>query len=132
MPIRTLLVDDEAIARRGLRLRLERANDIEIVGECRDGIEAIESINVQAPDLVFLDVKMPELSRFDVLRAAQPRATPHVVSVTAFDEYALRAFEVHALDYLLKPAQRRAAYLTLIGRAGEVTALLRSDSHPWI
>ena len=69
MPIRTLLVDDEEIARRGLRVRLERANDIEIVGECGNGVEAIERINVLSPELIFLDIQMPELSGFDVLRA---------------------------------------------------------------
>ncbi|MGB6487416.1 MAG: response regulator [Steroidobacteraceae bacterium] len=113
MPIRTLLVDDEEIARRGLRVRLERAKDIEIVGECQNGAEAIASINLLSPDLVFLDVQMPELSGFDVLRAVQPKAMPHVVFVTAFDEYAVRAFEVHALDYLLKPIddERLAAAL---------------------
>ncbi len=103
MPIRTLLVDDEEIARRGLRVRLERAREIEIVGECQNGSEAIESINLLAPDLVFLDVQMPELSGFDVLRSIRPKEMPYVVFVTAFDQYALRAFEVHALDYLLKP-----------------------------
>lgn len=103
MPIRTLLVDDEEIARRGLRVRLEHTTDIEIVGECRNGVEAIESINLLSPDLVFLDVQMPELSGFDVLRSARPKVPPHVVFVTAFDEYAVRAFEVHAVDYLLKP-----------------------------
>jgi two-component system LytT family response regulator len=103
MPIRTLLVDDEEIARRGLRVRLERASDIEIVGECQNGLEAIDAINLLSPDLVFLDVQMPELSGFDVLRSVRPQSTPHVVFVTAFDQYAVRAFEVHALDYLLKP-----------------------------
>ncbi|HEY6516753.1 MAG TPA: LytTR family DNA-binding domain-containing protein [Steroidobacteraceae bacterium] len=103
MPIRTLLVDDEEIARRGLRVRLERASEIEIVGECQNGAEAIESIHLLSPDLLFLDVQMPELSGFDVLRSVRPKAMPHVVFVTAFDQYALRAFEVHALDYLLKP-----------------------------
>lgn len=103
MPIRTLLVDDEEIARRGLRVRLERAKEIEIVGECRNGAEAIESIGLLSPDLVFLDVQMPEISGFDVLRAARPKVMPHVIFVTAFDQYAVRAFEVHALDYLLKP-----------------------------
>jgi two-component system, LytTR family, response regulator len=103
MPIRTLLVDDEEIARRGLRVRLERANDIEIVGECQNGLEAIRAINLLSPDLVFLDVQMPELSGFDVLSSVRPKSSPHVVFVTAFDQYAVRAFEVHALDYLLKP-----------------------------
>lgn len=103
MPIRTLLVDDEEIARRGLRVRLERAKEIEMVGECKNGLEAIETINLLSPDLVFLDVQMPELSGFDVLRSVRPKVMPHVVFVTAFDQYAVRAFEVHALDYLLKP-----------------------------
>lgn len=103
MPIRTLLVDDEEIARRGLRVRLERADGIEIVGECQNGFEAIGAINLLSPDLVFLDVQMPELSGFDVLRSVRPEVTPHVVFVTAFDQYAVRAFEIHALDYLLKP-----------------------------
>ncbi|MHB8812167.1 MAG: LytR/AlgR family response regulator transcription factor [Steroidobacteraceae bacterium] len=113
MPIRTLLVDDEEIARRGLRVRLERAREIEIIGECQNGFEAIETINLLSPDLVFLDVQMPELSGFDVLRSVRPKVTPHVVFVTAFDQYAVRAFEVHALDYLLKPIddERFAAML---------------------
>jgi two-component system, LytTR family, response regulator len=113
VPIRTLLVDDEEIARRGLRVRLERAKDIEIVGECQNGVEAIETINLLSPDLVFLDVQMPELSGFDVLRSVRPKATPHVVFVTAFDQYAVRAFEVHALDYLLKPIDDERLAATL-------------------
>src|SRR5215469_10173999 len=103
VPIRTLLVDDEEIARRGLRVRLERAKEIEIIGECQNGVEAIETIDLLSPDLVFLDVQMPELSGFDVLRSVRPKVMPHVVFVTAFDQYAVRAFEVDALDYLLKP-----------------------------
>lgn len=113
MPIRTLLVDDEEIARRGLRVRLERAKDIDIVGECQNGAEAIESIHLLSPDLVFLDVQMPELSGFDVLRSVGANATPYVVFVTAFDEYAVRAFEVHALDYLLKPIDDERLAATL-------------------
>jgi two-component system, LytTR family, response regulator len=128
MPIRTLLVDDEEIARRGLRVRLERANDIEIVGECRNGLEAIDAINLLSPQLVFLDIQMPELSGFDVLRAARPKSTPHVVFVTAFDQYAVRAFEVHALDYLLKPIddERFAAALR---RAREVLIGTRDEGY---
>jgi two-component system LytT family response regulator len=113
MPIRTLLVDDEEIARRGLRVRLERASEIEIVGECQNGAEAIERIHLLSPDLVFLDVQMPEVSGFDVLRSVRPKAMPHVVFVTAFDQYALRAFEVHALDYLLKPIDDERLAATL-------------------
>jgi two-component system LytT family response regulator len=103
MSMRALLADDEEIARRGLRIRLERATDIEIVGECGNGAEAIKAIQRLAPDLVFLDIQMPELSGIEVVQALPPRLVPHIVFVTAFDQYAVRAFEVHALDYLLKP-----------------------------
>jgi two-component system LytT family response regulator len=127
MPIRTLLVDDEEIARRGLRVRLERAKEIEIIGECQNGGEAIESINLLAPDLVFLDVQMPELSGFDVLRSVTPKVMPYVVFVTAFDQYALRAFEVHALDYLLKPIDDERFAATL-HRACEIVLGTR-DGH---
>lgn len=128
MPIRTLLVDDEEIARRGLRVRLERANDIEIVGECRNGLEAIGAINLLSPELVFLDIQMPELSGFDVLRSARPKSTPHVVFVTAFDEYAVRAFEVHALDYLLKPIDD-GRFAETLRHAREVLLGTRDDGY---
>jgi two-component system, LytTR family, response regulator len=101
--IRTLLVDDEELARRGLRIRLERAGDIAIVGECANGREAITAIARLAPDLVFLDVQMPEVSGFDVIEAVGVELAARIIFVTAFDQYAVRAFEVHALDYLLKP-----------------------------
>jgi two-component system, LytTR family, response regulator len=103
MTIRTLLVDDEELARRGLRIRLERAGDIAIIGECANGQQAITAIGRLAPDLVFLDVQMPEVSGFDVIEAIGADLAPHIVFVTAFDQYAVQAFEVHALDYLLKP-----------------------------
>ena len=103
MSIRTLLVDDEELARRGLRIRLERAGDVEIVGECANGREAIAAIPRLAPELVFLDVQMPEVTGFDVIEAIGAEAAPHIIFVTAHDQYAVRAFEVHALDYLLKP-----------------------------
>jgi two-component system LytT family response regulator len=101
--MRTLLVDDEEIARRGLRIRLERASDIEVVGECSNGLEALAAIQRLAPDVVFLDIQMPELSGMDVAHSLPAQLLPHIVFVTAFDQYAVRAFEVHALDYLLKP-----------------------------
>jgi two-component system LytT family response regulator len=103
MTIRTLLVDDEELARGGLRIRLERAGDIAIVGECANGQQAITAIGRLSPDLVFLDVQMPEVSGFDVIEAIGADLAPHIVFVTAFDQYAVQAFEVHALDYLLKP-----------------------------
>jgi len=117
--IRTLLVDDEELARRGLRVRLERAGDIAIIGECGNGQEAIAAIGRLTPDLVFLDVQMPEVSGFDVIDAIGLDATPHIIFVTAFDQYAVRAFEVHALDYLLKPIDDERLAQTL-RRAREV------------
>jgi two-component system, LytTR family, response regulator len=111
--MRTLLVDDEEIARRGLRIRLERAADIEIVGECSTGAEAVGAIQRLAPDLVFLDIQMPELSGMDVAQSLPRSLIPHIVFVTAFDQYAVRAFEVHALDYLLKPINDERLAATL-------------------
>ena len=103
MSIRALVVDDEELARRGLRARLDRAGDITMVGECANGRQAIDAIRQTAPDLVFLDIQMPGKSGFDVIDAIGVDAGPHIIFVTAFDEHAVRAFEVHALDYLLKP-----------------------------
>lgn len=101
--IRTLLVDDEPLAREGLRVRLERQPDVEIVGEAVDGVAAIDAIQALAPDLVFLDVQMPGLGGFDVIDRVSVTHLPIVIFVTAYDQYALKAFDVHALDYLLKP-----------------------------
>jgi len=101
--IRTVIVDDEPLARRGIRAQLKEEKDIEIISECRNGTEAVEAIETQSPDLVFLDVQMPELDGFGVLDAVGVERMPAVIFVTAYDRYALRAFEVHALDYLLKP-----------------------------
>jgi two-component system, LytTR family, response regulator len=102
MTIRTLLVDDEPLAREGMRMHLADQDDVEIVGESGDGEEAVQAIEALQPDLVFLDIQMPGLDGFDVLEALEP-PLPHVVFVTAYDEFALRAFDAHALDYLLKP-----------------------------
>jgi two-component system LytT family response regulator len=103
MKIRALIVDDEPLARDGIRIRLEREADFEVLGECGNGADAAEAILELEPDLVFLDVQMPEVSGFGVLEALAGERLPFVVFVTAFDQYAIRAFEVHALDYLLKP-----------------------------
>lgn len=103
MSLRVLIVDDEDLARRGIRTRLRRFADAEIVAECRNGSEAIEAIRRTSPDLVFLDVQMPGQSGFDVIQAVGAAQFPHVIFVTAHDRYALEAFEVNALDYLLKP-----------------------------
>ena len=101
--IRTLLVDDEPIALRGLKQLLEMESDIEIVGLCADGAEAIANITELQPDLVFLDIQMPELSGFDVIESIGLECMPMVIFVTAYDAYAIRAFDVHAIDYVLKP-----------------------------
>ena len=101
--MRVLIVDDEAPARAKMRRYLAEYADVEVVGEAENGVEAVERIGALAPDVVFLDVQMPELDGFAVIEALGVDAVPHVVFVTAYDEYALRAFEVRALDYLLKP-----------------------------
>jgi two-component system LytT family response regulator len=104
--IRALVVDDEPLAREMIREMLATDSEVEVVGECVNGREAIEAIKTSTPDLVFLDVQMPELGGFEVLESLDPNTTPYVIFVTAYDQYAVRAFEVHALDYLLKPFDR--------------------------
>jgi two-component system, LytTR family, response regulator len=101
--IKTLIVDDEPLARRNLRLLLAKDPQIEILDECRNGREAVKAINALAPDLIFLDIQMPEMDGFDVLAQVGPEQIHAIIFVTAFDQYALKAFDVHALDYLLKP-----------------------------
>jgi two-component system, LytTR family, response regulator len=101
--IRALIVDDEPLAREGIRMRLQNAPDLEVIGECGNGREAVTAILRDIPDLVFLDIQMPGLDGFGVIEAVGVRQMPHVIFVTAYDEHALRAFEVSALDYLLKP-----------------------------
>jgi two-component system LytT family response regulator len=98
-----LIVDDEPLARRNLRVLLERDPQIEILDECRNGREAVKAINTLSPDLIFLDIQMPEMDGFDVLARVGPEHIQAIIFVTAFDQYALKAFDVHALDYLLKP-----------------------------
>jgi two-component system, LytTR family, response regulator len=101
--IRTLIVDDEPLARRNLRVLLGKDPQIEVLDECRNGREAIKAINNLGPDLIFLDIQMPEMDGFDVLAHVGPDQIQAIIFVTAFDQYALKAFDVHALDYLLKP-----------------------------
>ncbi len=102
-PIRVLLIDDEPLAREMLREMLEGDPDVTIVGESCNGREALEAIRAHSPDLLFLDVQMPEVGGFEVLASLGKGQIPYVIFVTAYDQYAVRAFEVQALDYLLKP-----------------------------
>jgi two-component system, LytTR family, response regulator len=102
-PIRCVIVDDEPPARRLLKRLLDQRDDIVVAGEAGNGREAVDAIRLASPDVVFLDVAMPELNGFEVLASLSVEETPFVVFVTAYNEYALRAFEVNALDYLLKP-----------------------------
>jgi len=104
--IRTLIVDDELLARDRIAELLESDQEIEIIGQCADGRKAVTAIREQSPDLLFLDVQMPVLDGFEVLKAIGGRRMPVVIFVTAYDQYALRAFDFHALDYLLKPFSR--------------------------
>jgi two-component system LytT family response regulator len=124
MKLRVIIVDDESLARDRLRRLLSGDSEIEIVAECADGSAAVESIRAQNPDLVFLDVQMPGMDGFDVLHALGTSNLPGVVFVTAFDQHAVRAFEAHALDYLLKPTTRARLAKTL-ARARE-----RQTAHP--
>ena len=113
MTIRTLIIDDEPLARERLRQLLAAEPDVEILGECRNGAEALAAIRGAVPDLVLLDIQMPEMDGFEVLAELDPIALPMVVFVTAYDQYALRAFEFHALDYLLKPLDTKRFRETL-------------------
>jgi len=104
-PTRAVIVDDEALARERVRTLLAGVPGITVVAECSGGREAVEQILAERPDLVFLDVQMPDLDGFDVLEAVASEWLPAVIFVTAYDEYAIKAFDVHAIDYLLKPIE---------------------------
>lgn len=131
-PIRTLIADDEPLARRGIALLLNDQPDIEVVGTCADGADAVRQIQLLQPDLLFLDIQMPVCDGFEVIQAVGVETVPVVVFVTAFDQHALRAFDAHALDYLLKPydderfhhALQRARQQVKACRAGQVDTRL--------
>jgi two-component system LytT family response regulator len=103
MKLRAIIVDDERMARTRLRRMLENDPDVEIVAECADGLAAVAAVQEESPDLLLLDIQMPGMDGFGVLEALGAERTPEVVFVTAYDEHAIRAFEEHALDYLMKP-----------------------------
>lgn len=113
MTIRTLLVDDEPAALRGLSRRLQTEKSIEVIGLCEDGAAAIAAITELKPDLVFLDIQMPGINGFEVIDAIGLANTPAIIFVTAYNQYAVRAFDVHAIDYLLKPIDNERFQLAL-------------------
>lgn len=104
--IRALVVDDESLARKGLTIRLEELGKVEVVRECRNGQEALAAIAELTPDLIFLDIQMPGMTGFDVVGQLQQDNMPLVIFVTAYDEFAVTAFDLHAVDYLLKPIEQ--------------------------
>ncbi len=134
-PLRVVIVDDEPLARDGLRLALRRVPDVVVVAECEDGVGAVEAIRSTRPDLVFLDVQMPGLDGFEVIDRIGVQQMPAIVFVTAFDVHAIRAFEVHAVDYVLKPFEdkrlRAALDQARSRRAGELGKQLASVIQAW-
>ncbi|MFN4160492.1 MAG: LytR/AlgR family response regulator transcription factor [Stenotrophomonas sp.] len=126
--IRTLIVDDEPLARRGLHLHLQRHADIEIVGEAGSGDQALKAIAELRPQLMFLDVQMPGIDGFGVVRALPATQVPLTVFVTAFDQYAIAAFAASALDYLLKPVDHRRLD-EAVGRARTRLAARKAEDH---
>ena len=121
MSIRVLIVDDEPLARERIRSLLRNEPDVEVVGECADGPAAVQAVKNTSPDLMFLDVQMQGMSGFEVLRELNGTRLPLVIFVTAYDRHALKAFEVHALDYLLKPF-KQARFRETVKRAREALA----------
>jgi len=111
--LKTLIVDDESLARRGLTHRLKNIADIEIVGEAQNGREALKLIREKAPDLVFLDIQMPGINGFEVVQQLDVESMPIILFLTAYDEYAVHAFEVNALDYILKPIDEERLHQVL-------------------
>lgn len=114
--LRVIIADDEPLVRSGMRAILDAAPGVDVVGEARNGVEAVGAIRDQKPDVAFLDVQMPGMDGFDVVAALEPAERPWIVFVTAYDEYAIRAFDVHALDYVLKPFDD-ARFLLALSRA---------------
>jgi two-component system, LytTR family, response regulator len=122
-----LIIDDEPLAREGIRSLLSHESDIHIAGECSSGREALKEILEKKPSLIFLDIQMPEMNGFDVLAQLDEEKLPYVIFVTAYDQYALRAFEVYALDYLLKPIDEERFTRTLQRARAQIEHRLNSD-----
>lgn len=128
MNLRILIVDDEALSRERMRQFLKTEPGTEIIGECASGKEAVSAIRRESPDVVFLDVRMPELDGFGVLEELDGARKPAVIFVTAYDQFALQAFEIHAVDYLLKPFDRRR-FRTALRRARERLRHAEQQTH---
>jgi two-component system LytT family response regulator len=128
--IRALIVDDEPLARAHLKSLLRERGDVDVIGECGDGRSAIDQIRRLAPDLVLLDSQMPELDGLEVIREVGPAKMPAVVFVTAYDEHALAAFEVHAFDYILKPVSRQRFTQSIDRVVGLIRAETPSADRP--
>ncbi|MFT5163784.1 MAG: two-component system LytT family response regulator [Alteromonadaceae bacterium] len=122
--MRTLIVDDEPLARKGLTVRLSDNEAVQVIGECTNGREAVQAIKSQSPDLVFLDIQMPVLNGFQVLAQLESEGVdlPVIIFVTAYDNYAMKAFEVHALDYLLKPVEDNRLMEAIQKAQGQLSA----------
>lgn len=126
MTLHVLIVDDEPLARVGVRARLDAHADVSVLGECGDGATALTFLQTQSPDLLFIDVEMPGLSGLEVLEVLDPKRRPLTVLLTAYEEFALRAFELRALDYLLKPVDDER-FDDALDRAREALALRRGE-----
>jgi two-component system, LytTR family, response regulator len=128
--LRIAIIDDEALARRALRRVIERRSDNEIVGECSDGSEAVKMLQETHPDLIFLDIEMPQLNGFEVIERIKPNEVPHIVFVTAHEQYALDAFKVHAIDFLIKPIREEKIdeVLQRVSRLIEQTLIHKTNS----
>jgi two-component system, LytTR family, response regulator len=126
MKIRAIIVDDEPLARERVRMLLREELDVEVVAECENGRQAVEQIGLQHPELLFLDVQMPEMDGFEVLQNTPAERLPVVIFTTAFDQHAVRAFDAHALDYLLKPF-KPARFKAAVQRAREYIANKQAD-----
>lgn len=127
--LHVIIVDDEPHVRRRILLLLQDTRAIDVIGECANGVEAVTSIAELRPDIVFLDIQMPGLDGFDVLRSLPPELIPVIVFVTAFDRYAIKAFEVNAVDYVLKPIDRER-FGVAVGRAIDRAKQQRKDRSP--
>lgn len=127
--IRIMIVDDEELARTRIRQLAQRDPELEVVSECADGLQAVEAVMKEKPDLLLLDIQMPGLDGFGVLKRLDPRTMPLIIFVTAFDEYAVRAFDLNACDYLLKPFKKKRFEEAVVRAKGE---LRRHDQKEWL